>query len=146
MTKSLDLPVASVDPLSRITEIQDRGDEGYAQVNSETEKRVVRKVDLFVIPVLWFLFLVSFIDRGNIGNAAIAGMREELKLTGNKYNVAVQLFTVAYVAFGLPANIVFKKTGPKSLAVMMFLWGAYDHFLGRREFAFTAMHYNTNRT
>lgn len=50
-------------------------------------------------------------------------MTTQLHMKGNDYNVAVLLFTVAYIIFGLPANIVFKKTGPKSLSVMMFLWG-----------------------
>lgn len=87
------------------------------------ERKILRKIDFGILPVLWCLFLVSFVDRGNIGNAKIAGMTKDLKLISNRYNIAVQMFTVAYVAFGLPANIIFKKTGPKSLAVMMFLWG-----------------------
>ncbi|KAF2097855.1 MFS general substrate transporter [Rhizodiscina lignyota] len=87
------------------------------------ERKILRKLDFGILPVLWFLFLVSFVDRGNIGNAKIAGMTKDLHLVGNRYNVAVQVFTAAYVAFGLPANILFKKIGPRSLPAMMFLWG-----------------------
>ena len=50
-------------------------------------------------------------------------MDKSLKLVGNNYNIAVMVFTLAYVVFGIPANLVFKATGPKSLSVMMFLWG-----------------------
>lgn len=57
------------------------------------------------------------------GNAKIAGMEPDLKLRGNRYNTAVWIFNLAYVVFAIPANIVFKRTGPKSLAVMMFFWG-----------------------
>lgn len=49
-------------------------------------------------------------------------MDKALHLTGNKYNMAVMVFTLAYVVFGVPANIVFKLAGPKSLSVMMFIW------------------------
>jgi len=35
-------------------------------VDPVVEKRILRKLDFHVIPVLWFLFLVSFVDRGNI--------------------------------------------------------------------------------
>jgi len=49
-------------------------------------------------------------------------MDKALHLTGNKYNMAVMVFTLAYVIFGVPANIMFKLAGPKSLSVMMFLW------------------------
>jgi len=48
-------------------------------------------------------------------------MTKSLDLTGNKYNMAVMVFTLAYVVTGVPANIVFKKTGPKCLSVMMFV-------------------------
>lgn len=52
-------------------------------------------------------------------------MTKSLHLTGNKYNIAVMVFTIAYVVCGVPANIVFKKTGPRSLSVMMFVWGLF---------------------
>ncbi|KAH8886029.1 permease of the major facilitator superfamily [Thozetella sp. PMI_491] len=60
--------------------------------------------------------------RANIANAKIQGMEADLQLHGNQYNIAYMMFTVGYVAFGIPANLIFKKTGPKSLSVMMFLW------------------------
>jgi len=87
------------------------------------ERRVVRRVDLTLLPTLWMLFLVSFVDRGNIGNAKIAGMVKTLHLTGNRYNIAFQVFVVAYVACAVPANIVFKRLGPRTLPVMIFGWG-----------------------
>lgn len=87
------------------------------------ERRILRKLDLTLIPLLWFLFLVTFIDRGNIANAKISGMVPALHLTGDRYNVAFQVFVVAYVAFGVPSTILFKALGPRTLAVMMFFWG-----------------------
>ncbi|KAK6437668.1 hypothetical protein LTR95_006128 [Oleoguttula sp. CCFEE 5521] len=92
-------------------------------IDPEIEKRILRKLDWRVVPVLWFLFLVSFVDRGNIGNAKIQGMDKSLHLIGNRYNMAVMVFTLAYVVFGVPANIIFKLVGPKSLSAMMFIWG-----------------------
>jgi MFS family permease len=92
-------------------------------LDSHLEKKLKRRIDFSILPVLWLLFLVSFVDRGNIGNAKIAGMTKDLRLLGNRYNIAVQVFTAAYVVSAVPANIIFKKTGPRSLAVMMFLWG-----------------------
>lgn len=90
------------------------------------EKKLLRKLDFHVIPILWFLFLVSFFDRSNIGNAKIAGMTTDLKMKGNDYNVAVTVFTVSYVVFGVPANLMVKKFGPKILSVFMFCWGEFS--------------------
>ncbi|KAK5121976.1 hypothetical protein LTR85_004548 [Meristemomyces frigidus] len=101
-------------------------DEAAHTIDPRVERRILRKLDLRVVPMLWFLFLVSFVDRGNIGNAKIQGMTKSLHITkGNKYNMAVMVFTVAYVVCGVPANIVFRKLGPKSLSAMMFIWGLF---------------------
>jgi hypothetical protein len=89
------------------------------------EAKILRKLDFRLLPPLWFLFLISFVDRGNIGNAKIQGMDQDLKLKGNMYNTAVYVFTIGYVVGAVPLNMVFKKFGPKSLAVMMFLWGKF---------------------
>ncbi|KXT08296.1 hypothetical protein AC579_6684 [Pseudocercospora musae] len=92
-------------------------------LDPKIESRIIRKLDLTLIPMLWFLFIVSFADRSNIGNAKIQGMSHDLSLTGNRYNIAVMVFTLAYVILGIPANIAFRNLGPKSLSGMMFIWG-----------------------
>ncbi|GLA61424.1 hypothetical protein AtubIFM55763_006016 [Aspergillus tubingensis] len=107
------------------TEIEPRVVEASTgdNIDPALEKKLLRKLDWRVIPALWFLFLVSFMDRSNIGNAKIAGMSKELHLVGNDYNLAVTMFTVAYVIFGMPANLLVKKFGPKMLVLYMFTWG-----------------------
>lgn len=90
------------------------------------ERKLLRKVDIRVLPVLWILYLVNFIDRANIGNAKIQGMEKELDLYGQRFNIAVWVFNLGYLVAGIPATIAFKRYGPKSLCVMMFCWGEYD--------------------
>ena len=92
-------------------------------IDKALERKLLWKLDLRVIPILWVLFLVAFFDRSNIGNAKIAGMTEALDMKGNDYNVAVTIFTVAYVVSGMPANLLVKKFGPRTLIVYMFCWG-----------------------
>ena len=43
-------------------------------------------MDLHLIPMLALLYLLAFLDRGNIGNARIEGLDKDLKLTGSQYN------------------------------------------------------------
>lgn len=52
-------------------------------------KRILRKVDFRLVPVLALLYLLAFLDRSNIGNAKVAGMNTELGLTGPQYNMAL---------------------------------------------------------
>lgn len=51
--------------------------------------RILRKVDYRLLPMLTLLYVLAFLDRGNIGNAKVAGMNEELQLTGTQYNLAL---------------------------------------------------------
>lgn len=49
--------------------------------------------------MLALLYVLAFLDRGNIGNAKVAGMNTDLKLTGSQYNIAL---TVRCWALGHP--------------------------------------------
>jgi len=55
------------------------------------QARVVRKLDLFLAPILMVLQLISFLDRGNIGYAATQGMPADLHLQGTELNVCTDL-------------------------------------------------------
>ncbi|KAF9647072.1 MFS general substrate transporter [Thelephora ganbajun] len=88
------------------------------------ERKVMRKIDLRVIPVLTLLYLLAFLDRVNISNAAIFGLKEELHLHGTAYNTALVIFFVPYVLFEIPSNFLLKKFSPSVwLSIMMFGFG-----------------------
>ncbi|KAL9094594.1 MAG: hypothetical protein Q9165_003153 [Trypethelium subeluteriae] len=116
-------PVVETQALPRGAETSEEEMALPGTIDPKIEQRILRTLDFRVVPVLWGLFLVSFIDRGNIANAKIQGMEEELHLIENDYNNAYWVFTLSYVIFGVPANLVFRKFGPKSLSIMMFCWG-----------------------
>lgn len=62
--------------------------------DSEMERKIVRKIDVRLIPILLILFLVSFVDRSNIGNAKIQGLEKSLGMKGNQFNIAVFVFNI----------------------------------------------------
>lgn len=53
-----------------------------------TEAALVRKLDLYIAPVMMMLMLISYLDRGNIGFAATQGMATDIGLKGNQLNVS----------------------------------------------------------
>ena len=81
----------------------DGGDIDFGNVN---EKKILRKMDLRLLPMLALLYLLSFLDRGNIGNAKIEGLSETLKLTGPQYNWCLTVFFFTYCAFEVPSNLM----------------------------------------
>ncbi|KAL5593615.1 hypothetical protein FOBRF1_012717 [Fusarium oxysporum] len=66
----------------------------------KTGKKVVKKIDFRLLPIMAVLYLLAHIDRGNIGNAKIEGMDKDLDLVGNQYNIASTIFFVPYIIFG----------------------------------------------
>ncbi|KAI9775061.1 MAG: hypothetical protein M1835_005951 [Candelina submexicana] len=91
-----------------------------------TEAKLVRKIDLRVMPFLCILYLLAFLDRVNIANAAVFGLKRDLKLDGKnvQYNTALTIFFVPYIIFEIPSNILLKRLRPHVwLSACMFLFG-----------------------
>lgn len=88
------------------------------------EKRLLRKVDWAIVPYCSLLYLLSFLDRVNIGQAAVAGLKADLGIaTGNKYAIALSLFFVGYVVFEVPSNLALKALKPhRWIPFIMISW------------------------
>ena len=76
--------------------------------------KTLRKMDTRLIPIVTILYLLSFLDRGNIGNAKILGMSKDLSLVGNQYNLVLMVFFFPYAAFEIPSNLLLKKLRPSA--------------------------------
>ncbi|KAJ7778828.1 major facilitator superfamily domain-containing protein [Mycena maculata] len=93
-------------------------------VNSELEAKVWRKLDVWILPIVTLFYLLSFLDRTNIGNAKIAGLLTSLKMTPKQYSIALTVTYVPYIAAELPSNLLLKIVGPNlMLPTMITLWG-----------------------
>ena len=95
------------------------------------EKRLVRKLDLYLLPPLTLLYLLSFLDRSNVANARIEGLVTDLFISPDQYLTGLTLYFVGYVLFEVPCNIVLKKTSPKAwLPTLTLVWGIVATLLG----------------
>jgi len=92
-------------------------------IDPEIEKRVRRKLDMRIVPLLAALYLLAFLDRSNIGNARIAGMEEDLHLSSSQYQWLLTIFYISYIVFGFLA-IMWKVVPPHRWAAACVLsWG-----------------------
>ncbi|KAI1377893.1 MFS general substrate transporter [Hypoxylon crocopeplum] len=88
------------------------------------EKKLLRKLDAHIIPLVMLLYTFSFLDRVNIGNARLYNMETDLALEGNQFQVAVSIFFVTYLLFEVPSNLVLKPLTPsRYIAFIAFGWG-----------------------
>ncbi|KAG1772285.1 major facilitator superfamily domain-containing protein [Suillus occidentalis] len=91
---------------------------------SVEDHRLLRKVDRRLLPVFTLLYLLSFLDRSNIGNAKIDGMTTDLGVSPASYNTALAIYFVGYVIFEVPANIILKRCNPQVwLPSLTLAWG-----------------------
>ena len=67
-------------------------------VHPDIEKRVIRKMDLRIVSLVTALYVLAFLDRSNIGNAEIAGMKTDLHLVGNRYQWLLTIFCTSYAS------------------------------------------------
>lgn len=96
----------------------------HEPIDRAVEKKLVRKCDLYVIPVLSLLYSLAFIDRINIGNARLQGLEKDLKMKGQDYNVALFVFFIPYILFEVPSNLLIRKMAPSTwLSSIMMIWG-----------------------
>ncbi|KAI4663787.1 uncharacterized protein J4E78_004205 [Alternaria triticimaculans] len=81
-------------------------------IDTALDKRLNRKFDLRILPWLFGIWLFSFIDRSNIGNARIAGLSDELSITtGTRFNIALLVFYIPYILVDVPSNLLVKLEG-----------------------------------
>ncbi|KAK5046504.1 hypothetical protein LTR84_008307 [Exophiala bonariae] len=98
---------------------------------AEQTKALLRKIDLHMIPYLSLLYLLSFLDRTNIGNAKLFGLEKSLGLKGNQYNTALCVFFVTYVLFEVPSNMILKRWRASMwFPIMMIAWGVVMTLMG----------------
>ncbi|CAO1615864.1 unnamed protein product [Parajaminaea phylloscopi] len=114
-----------------------RGQEGTAFTDEELHltpqaaKSILWKVDVAIVPYASLLYLLSFLDRVNIGQANVAGLSTALHLKGNEYAVALSVFFVSYVAFEIPFNWLAKLWKPhRFVPAIMFSWSIVMILMG----------------
>ncbi|KIV97200.1 hypothetical protein PV10_00977 [Exophiala mesophila] len=102
---------------------------GPRVVDLETEKKILRKLDIRIIPMVMWIYLMNFMDRVNIGNARLYGLEEDLGMQGDQFQLAVSILFVTYCIFEAPSNLVIKRLQPaRYLAGLMFAWGIVATF------------------
>lgn len=104
----------------------DRNDPNYLlrlRYTREEEKKLVRKLDIHVVLFVSALYLVSFLDRSNIGNANTAGMSTDLGMTNSQYQWLLTIFYIAYIS-GQNLTLLWKLLPPSRYVMFVVCgWG-----------------------
>src|SRR5215471_13797853 len=108
-----------------------------AVVPSTVETRAIRKLHTRILPLILVLFVIAFVDRVNIGFAALT-MNKELAISSQQYGFLAGIFFFGYFIFEVPSNLLLHKIGARIwIARILLSWGLVAILTG---FAKTAFH------
>ncbi|KAJ6511763.1 major facilitator superfamily domain-containing protein [Mycena vulgaris] len=93
-------------------------------VDPAAERRLVRKLDLRLLPCLVVAYLLAFIDRSNAGNARIAGLATELKLGNWGFNIGTCLYYVIFIVCEIPSVMLVRRFGNRVVPLALIGFGA----------------------
>ena len=92
--------------------------------HSPSERALLWKIDLHILPLLYLAYIVTFIDRANIGNVKIEGMLTDLHMAGKDYSMALIAYAVPFILLELPSSLLLRRVRPGTyIAFIMCGWG-----------------------
>ncbi|PTD06197.1 putative transporter [Fusarium culmorum] len=78
----------------------------------QSEKSLVHKLDMTLMPMVWILYMFNYIDRNNIAQARLDDFKADLGLVNNRFNIAVSILNVGYMLAQLPSNMILTRVRP----------------------------------
>jgi Sugar phosphate permease len=86
-------------------------------------KRTLGKVKSRFLPFIFLIYLVAYLDRVNIGYAAL-DMNNALGISSASFGLLASIFFVGYATFGIPSNIMLHRFGARKwIAGILVFWG-----------------------
>src|SRR5208283_1150914 len=87
------------------------------------EKQIMRKLNLRLIPLLIFLYVIAYLNRVNVSFAALT-MNKDLGLDPYYYGLGAGIFFFGYCLFEIPSNLILVHVGARKwIARILFTWG-----------------------
>ena len=87
------------------------------------EERAFRKATRRLIPFLFLIYVVAYLDRVNVSFAQLQ-LEDDLDFTDTIFGIGAGIFSLGYVIFGVPSNLALARFGARRwLAAIMMVWG-----------------------
>jgi ACS family tartrate transporter-like MFS transporter len=89
----------------------------------QSEARIVSKLTWRIMPFLFLLYIIAYIDRINVGFAALQ-MQQQLGLSDTVYGIGAGMFFAGYLLFQVPSNWMLERVGARRwVALLILAWG-----------------------
>ena len=92
---------------------------------SAISKKLVRKIDFFILPTIGILYILNYIDRQNLSAAKLQGIMEDLNMTTEQFATSISILFVGYLPFQIPSNLIITKFSRPGMYICgaVAIWG-----------------------
>ncbi|ORY68537.1 allantoate permease [Pseudomassariella vexata] len=88
------------------------------------EKKLVRKIDFRIVPLMWACYSLQYLDKTLINYANVMGLQDDTSITGDQFSHLALVFYVTYLAFEFPTGYLMQRLPTsKYLGANVILWG-----------------------
>ncbi|KAF3934524.1 hypothetical protein ABW19_dt0206268 [Dactylella cylindrospora] len=98
----------------------------YSGAHEKTDPReiaLVKKLDRWIMPMLWSMYWLNYLDRNAIALARLNDLEEDLNLNSTQYQTCVSILFCGYLLGGIPSNMFLTRTRPsRYMGIVMMLW------------------------
>lgn len=102
-----------------------------ADFAAETERKLVRKIDLRLMPLLVTIYIFNYLDRNSITQARLYGLQDDLGVRGATYQTAISIFSAGYIIMQLPSTLLMAKLRPSIFLVSRASSASTSHTYSR---------------
>ncbi|KAL4954019.1 major facilitator superfamily domain-containing protein [Aspergillus filifer] len=96
---------------------------GAHEKTDPAEIRLVRKLDIWIMPILWLMYWLNYLDRNAIALARLNDLEEDLNLSSSQYQTCVSILFVGYILGQVPSNMLITRIRPSwYMSIAMGAW------------------------
>ncbi|KAG7038779.1 MFS transporter [Colletotrichum scovillei] len=96
-------------PVAKIGKVDEFG--AHTKTDPQ-EIALVKKIDCYILPILWIMYFLNFLDRNAMINGKLDSLSRDLKLKGTEYNTCVSILFVRYLCDQIPSNMILNRVRP----------------------------------
>ena len=86
-------------------------------LGAEVERRLVRRIDIRILPMVIIIYIFNYLDRNSITQARLYGLQEDTHVKGAVYQTAISIFSAGYIIMQLPSTLLMTKLRPSLFLV-----------------------------
>lgn len=93
---------------------------------SNLNRKLVRKIDLVILPTIGILYILNYIDRQNLSAAKLQGITDDLHMTTQQFATSISILFVGYLPFQIPSNLIITNISRPGMyiCIAVIIWGA----------------------